>query len=335
MVKIKDSFIRVKTAEKRPPFNLPFWEAESGREGPSLLITAAQHGNEVQGSEVIRRFCILAGEKLVKGKILMFPCINLPAVWNRRPHIISSPCMPYAVPAGNNLNSTWPGEKNGNETERLSYHVYEEVGKTCTNCIDIHCWERYKAAAALPRKDCPESMKLARISGMRFIQPVLFKPEEKKRPVIPCPLTAIFNDTGRPSLTIELSGQYTFVEKEIKTGVRVLSNSAKFLGLFKGIPAKLGKPQICLDEKTEVKHVRPPVSGLFVKTRLDPGDFVEKGTLLGHVLSDRDLSTAEIRAPFEGYLHRYGSNHDNCDVDLAGMHPYVKEDTAIASIAVC
>src|SRR5690606_22021242 len=51
---ILDSFLT--TLEDGQVLSTPFWRIETGMEGPSLVLVAAQHGNEVMGAEVARRF---------------------------------------------------------------------------------------------------------------------------------------------------------------------------------------------------------------------------------------------------------------------------------------
>ena len=85
---------------------IPAWGVDSGKPGPCLLLTAAQHGNEVQGAETIRRFVDEARTKLVCGKVFAVPMVNIPAVHERRPHIRMKPQQPY-VTKGERLATLW------------------------------------------------------------------------------------------------------------------------------------------------------------------------------------------------------------------------------------
>ena len=116
----------------------PFWRLDSGEEGESFLVTAAQHGNEVQGCEVIRRFREVCEGELRRGIVYLVPFANLPAVRHRRSHINLGPEQPYADDEGHNMNRTWPGKADGNETERLAHSLHEAVVKHCTRCLDLH-----------------------------------------------------------------------------------------------------------------------------------------------------------------------------------------------------
>ena len=84
--------VRSVTANLRDgKLRIPYWDVDTGRGGPCLLVTAALHGNEVQGAEVIRRFRDIAVRDLASGRVLLVPFANLSAVRKRRPHITSEP----------------------------------------------------------------------------------------------------------------------------------------------------------------------------------------------------------------------------------------------------
>src|SRR5690554_6845552 len=57
------------TLEDGRIISILFWRVDSGRDGPSLALVAAQHGNEVQGSEVARRFQQVCATQLVAGSV--------------------------------------------------------------------------------------------------------------------------------------------------------------------------------------------------------------------------------------------------------------------------
>ena len=309
---------------------IPYWQIESGAEGPRLLITCAQHSNEVQGAEAMRRFVPTAARELKKGAISVVPFCNKPALWKRRPHISTTPERPYGDDAGHNMNRTWPGKVEGNDTERLSAAIYKALGERATHNIDIHCWERFTAAASLPRKDKPASMELARVSAILFAQP---RPGSSPPNKTPSTIGAIFNDSDRPSLTFELSGQYIVYEREVRWGLRAVMNLVKCLGMMDGAPEPPERPIVWLDNAEQVK-VTAPSNGLFARAAgLLTADPVQEGQVIGTLLSDDDLATTEIKAPISGYLYSYDCSRANSDVSLAAQHPYASQGDRLAVIA--
>ncbi len=309
---------------------IPYWRIESGADGPTLLVTAAQHANEVQGSEAVRRFAPLAAGRLRKGRVLLVPFCNKPALWKRRPHVSTTPERPYADDAGHNMNRTWPGKADGNDTERLSAAIYKALGEQASHNVDIHCWERFTAACSLPRKDKPASMELARICALPFANPRNSSPTAGKTPTL---LGALFNDSGRPSLTFELSGQYIVYEREVRWGLRAVMNVAKFLGMIEGDLEQSEQPMVWLDNAEQAK-VAAPHNGLFVRTPgLLTASPVQEGQTLGTLFCDDDLSTVEIKAPIGGFLYSFDCSRAHSDVSLAAQHPYASQGDRLAVIA--
>ena len=300
---------------------IPAWMLDSGKAGPCFMLTAAQHGNEVQGIEAIRRFVELAAKQMAAGRVVAVPFANPPAVRDRRPHIRMRPEQPYADDRGHNMNRTWPGRRTGNDTARVSYAVYRAFGDAATHVLDFHCWEKHGAPAVLIR-DIPALRELARKLGHRFVQ---------VRPPSSHTLGGLFCATGRVGVTYEFAGQYLVDEKQVRQGLRVVVNMAKAIGILPGRLLKGDAPVLFSDETGDLT-VAAPCTGLFVEAGLELCQPVKKGQTLGHVLSDADLACRPITAPASGYLGAYGAARPHCDVALPAQHPYVSKGDRLARI---
>ncbi|MCK9266712.1 succinylglutamate desuccinylase/aspartoacylase family protein [bacterium] len=323
MAKIEKKIIEVKI-KNIEEFNLPYWEIDSGKEGPSFLLTAALHGCEVIGCEVLRRFCPIAGEKLIKGKIILLPFGNPPALWNRRHHVYSSSNEPKGHGV-DNIQRAWPGNPDGHEIEQLAFIINENIIKHATHNIDMHCWSRFNVAASVPDNE-EKQIKFALAAALPAINIVDRVPKPP-----PCFLSGLFNYTGRLSFSMEFSGQYMLSEKEIKLGLRMLTNCSKYLKMFDGELEGMDEP-VMYSGKSETAVVNAPMNGLFIENGLSTGDWVKKGDLLGTLFSDDTLDVEEIRAPIDGGLYTYGCHRRNADVDLAAQHPYADKGDVLAVI---
>ena len=302
---------------------IPAWVVDSRRPGPCLLLTAAQHGNEVQGAEAIRRLVALARQSAMRGKIVAVPFANLPAVRERRPHIHMKAEQPYGDARGHNMNTTWPGRQGGNDTARVSWAIYQAFGDLATHALDLHCWDKRHAAAVLIRDGRPDLRRLAVRLGHRFVS--ICKPRDRT-------LGGRFCATGRVGVTYEFSGQYLVDELEVRRGLRMMVNMAKAIGLLPGRLRK-GDTPILFSDETETADVAAPVTGLFVRADLRLCQGVKKGQLLGRLLSDTNLQTRDIVSPATGHLLAYGASRPNCDVALPAQHPYVTKGDRLATIA--
>ena len=300
---------------------IPAWVLDTGRAGPRLLLTAAQHGNEVQGSEVIRRFVEIAAREMVAGQVFALPFANPPALRDRRPHVGMKPEQPYALDRGHNMNRTWPGRRDGNDTARVSHAIYRAFGRRATHVLDLHCWQKCSAPALLIG-DVASLRDLARKLAHRFVQ--IWPSNDRS-------LGGYFRATGRVGVTYEFAGQYLLDEQEVQRGLRLAVNMARAIGLLRGRPDKGDGPVLFSDE-TESLTVTAPCTGLFVGAGLALCQRVRRGQLLGHILSDVDLRHRRIVSPASGYLRAYGASRAHCDVALPAQHPYVSQGDRLAAI---
>jgi len=85
--------------------------------GPHLLVTAAQHGNEVQGSRIIQQFVTAAQTGMLAGKVTGIPFANPLALREHKPHIRMGPEQDYGNDGGFNMNRCWPGRADGHPIE--------------------------------------------------------------------------------------------------------------------------------------------------------------------------------------------------------------------------
>ena len=310
----------------------PFWHIDSGVPGEALLVTAAQHGNEVQGCEVIRRFREVCERELVAGEVWLVPFTNLPAVSHRRSHINLGPEQPYADDEGHNMNRTWPGNADGNDTERVAYSIHEAVVRHCSRCLDLHSWSRFTATATLAREE-GLSAEMARVAGIRFIQ--WRQPPQGNTGGTT--LGALFNDSGRGSITIELAPQWVIREKEVALGLRAATNLAKLFGMIDGKVEQIDGNYVEFgrgseDDQARKHEIEALHSGLFIEAGLKTSDRVTAGQLLGHLLREDNLATIEVTSPVSGWLWEYGCHRPDCDVALPPQHPYAECGDALALV---
>jgi len=320
--------VKLKNGEK---LKMPYWEINSRKDGPKLLVLAAQHGNEINGCEVIRQFVKSVGNRLKKGKIFAVPFANIPALRKRRPHMDLRPEQPYSS-TKQNMADAWPGKKDGNNAERLCCAIYENIIKAggVTHIVDIHCYSFPIAPIILLRTSHPENEEMAKIMDFPFALSIPEGEGFRKG------MSSVFGRENIAAVGIELCGQYEVEAKEVKRGLLALRNVAKYLGMIAGKPEVRQKP-IILNPKLNSKFsrhvlVRTKKGGLFVKANLLPGDYVKKGDYLGHVFSDVTLDSGAISAPVSGYLKMYGSFRENSDVSLSARHPYLDKGEPIAMI---
>jgi predicted deacylase len=305
---------------------IPFWRVESGRPGPSVLLTAAQHGNEVQGAEVMRRVVRQCADALVAGRIVAFPMANPPAIHDRRPHIRMRPEQPYSAPASKrvNMNLQWPGRARGCLPARLVHAIRGAAGPDITHAFDLHCWAANRAPAVLIREG----------AGLRDVVSALGPRFADIRPPAGCTLGGYICECGGIGVSVELSGQYVIFEEQVRIGVRWLSSFLRTIGSWSGDPSPEHDVTVYSDASHQV--VQPaPATGLFVESpSVHLCGWVDKGATLGHILCESDLGTVPVTASCSGYIRAFGAWRPNCDVALPDRHPYTVAGDEVAIIVV-
>ena len=299
----------------------PFWRIDSGRDGHHLVMLNAQHGMEVQGTEVALRFRDACAECLTSGKVTLVPFANLPAIRHRRVTSDVGPGQGKPDTKNRNMQQTWPGDPEGNDIQRIAYALDAKVMSDCDRLVDMHCWGQHQAAAVLAASDNEHSVSMAKATGLRFVRwgqvPDLTKPIKSSSHMV--------YSRGGAAIVIELSGQNQVQESEVLLGLRAMTNIARMLGMMEGQP---DLPDGAMIEPTpdRLESIEAPHGGLFVGADVKPGDRVEHGQELGHLIRDDTMEVVSFTAPTSGYLWHHGRVGDS-------WHPYASEGELLIAIA--
>lgn len=315
----------------------PFWRVDSGRDGPSLALIAAQHGNEVQGAEVARRFQEVCAEQLISGSVWLVPMANLLAIRSRRHSFDLAPEQNNRLNPGklHNMQRHWPGDPGGNDTSRLAYSLDQSVVRNCSHLVDMHCWEHFFAAETLAVNDHEPSRILGEVAATRFISwSAAGQPQGDKMMV-----GQLIRKRGGGAIAMELSGQFQMQERQVQIGLNSMVNIARHLLMIEGEP-QLIQGQVVIRKPENTHEVIASSSGIFMPSvgknkmiPLTPDDYVEEGQILGHIISDKDLAKVPVIAPVSGYLWKFGACHWGlCDASLPAQHPYTETGEPIVVI---
>ncbi|NGO53889.1 succinylglutamate desuccinylase/aspartoacylase family protein [Allomesorhizobium camelthorni] len=101
----------------------------NGGDGPTALLTAGTHGDEYEGQIALRRIARTLSQSEVKGRVIILPALNQPAVVAGRRN---SP-----LDAGN-LNRQFPGTPQGGPTGMIAHYIATELFPIVDISIDLH-----------------------------------------------------------------------------------------------------------------------------------------------------------------------------------------------------
>lgn len=105
---------------------LHVWRGEGP--GPAVFITAAVHGDEMNGTGTIRHIILERPFELLAGSLVLVPVVN----------IVGFERLSRYSPDRRDLNRSFPGLTKGSLTSRLARVIYDNIVLRCDYGIDLH-----------------------------------------------------------------------------------------------------------------------------------------------------------------------------------------------------
>lgn len=264
------------------PAQLPIRVIRGKKAGPVVFISAAIHGDELNGIEIIRRFQKLSILKRLKGTLILVPMVNIYGVMN----------LSRYLPDRRDLNRSFPGNAKGSLAGRVAKVFFDEVVSKCDLGIDLHTASIHKSNLPQLRTDIenPYTFNLAKAFGA----PVVLHSELREGS-----LRAVAQKKDIPVLLYEAGEALRFDEKSIRIGVKGLVNVLRENEMLpQSSTKKLTKIPIVAKSS---RWIRSPESGM-LRTIKGLGDTVSQGDTIAYIDEPFDDSVYEIIAPFDGII---------------------------------
>lgn len=255
-------------------------------DGPVMFISAAIHGDEINGVESIKR--ILSRKKLlshIKGTLVAVPIVNVFG-FNRNVRYL---------PDRRDLNRTFPGSKTGSLAAQIAHIFMNEIVLKCQYGIDLHTGSahRFNLAQIRGYLDDLETEKMAKAFGV----PVILHSNMRDGSL----REAAF-EKGIKILLFEGGEALRYDEKIISSAENGIIAVMCEIGMLekKFVRSKLPKTREAF--RAGASHwVRAPVSGsLHIKKKI--GNKVTKDQILGIISDPFGTERVEVRARKTGII---------------------------------
>jgi len=262
--------------------------------GPTLLVLAGVHGDEINGIEAARR-TITEGiyNNIEIGTVIVIPLLNTFGFINYR----------RAVPDGKDVNRSFPGTSIGSLAARVAAVLTKKILPYVDIAIDLHTGgvSRYNYPQIRFSKSDTKALELAQTFGAPYIV---------EKPRIPKSFRKTANDMGISVLVYEGGESVRLDGFSIELAVNGIKRIMNELKMIPSAPPSLHN-QILL---TATKWVRASEAGLFTWAR-QSGVKIRKGEPLGVINSPQGERTKRIIAKSDGYIiaHNNASVVNNGD----------------------
>lgn len=258
----------------------PVLVINGAKKGPTLCLTAAVHGDELNGIEIIRRVMYNIEPKKLHGKLIGIPIVN----------VLGFQRGSRYLPDRRDLNRFFPGDPQGSLASRIAYSLFNEVISHCDSLIDMH-------TGSMRRTNLPQIR-------ANMSQPKVAKMVQNfdKTLVVHSPgsagmLRSASNSAGITSVTLEIGESLRIQEEQIKSGTYSVNSFMDRNGMY---PRRFnwGKAQPAYYQSV---WVRAQTAGiLFSDSKL--GDYVRPGQKLGKVTDPITNKVADITSTVNGRI---------------------------------
>ncbi|WP_372863147.1 succinylglutamate desuccinylase/aspartoacylase family protein [Spongiibacter sp.] len=235
------------------------------REGPTLFVSAAIHGDEINGVEIARRLLQHRALRSLRGTLVTIPVVNVHGFLNNSRYL----------PDGRDLNRSFPGSPKSSLAGRVAHSFFNDIVKHCDYGIDLHTGARHRGNLPQIRADLQDER--TRAMAEAFGAPVMLHAKTRDGS-----LRAIASDQDIPILLYEAGEALRFDEVAIRAGVSGIINVMRQIGM---LPASRSKRVRRTPMVTDQSFwVRATVSGV-LRALVPLGAFVKKGEIIA-VISD-------------------------------------------------
>ncbi len=236
--------------------NIPAVVIRGSREGPTVTVTAALHGDEINGTGIVRTLILDEDMKIEAGALVLIPVINIPGFERHSRYL----------PDRRDLNRCFPGSPEGSFASRYAHAVYTKIVPSTDYMIDLHTAAVRRTNFPNVRADFrdPRVCELTRWLGCEINV-------NSKGPLGSLRRTA--TESGHPSVVLECGEVWKVEPTIVEYGVAAIKNVLCGLEMSSNCPVT-GRPfQVRLNR---TKWIRAEAGGM-LQFHVAPGELVEAG----------------------------------------------------------
>ncbi len=263
---------------------IPFTVFVGGQRDPHLLVISGVHGDEYEGPAVLHDFVQEIDPAQLRGTLTLVPIAN--------PQAFHAGARRNPADLGD-LNRAFPGNATGSATERLAHLLFQELVLGNDAILSLHGWS--KEAAVVPYAEYPDvhnepggrSCAAAHALDFEFLHPYQWPAGVLGEAALKFDIATVETEVGGMG-TVTPDGQATYRDVVIRFMAHF--GMQDYVGNVPRTPKIVSHTDLLANS-----------AGL-LRSRVCPGDWVERGQLLVtvHALSGECLE--EVRAPRAGIV---------------------------------
>ena len=261
---------------------MPVQVIHGRRPGPILFVSAAVHGDEISGVEIIRRLLKRKILSSIRGTLLAIPVVNVHGFLDQSRYL----------PDRRDLNRSFPGSPKGSVAARLAHVFVSEIVAKADFGIDLHTGAVHRSNLPQIRANLRDEQTLA--LARAFGTPILIDSDLRDGS-----LRAHAASRGIPILLYETGEALRFDEIGIRAGIRGIFNVMRSISMLPAKKASRRRIEPVVTRQTS--WVRAPQSGM-VNSSIRLGQRVTEGEVLATICDPFGEVESTVEATFGGVI---------------------------------
>ena len=258
----------------------PVLVATGRNPGQTLCLTAAVHGDELNGIETVRRVMHQLDVEKLTGTVIGVPIVNLQGFQRHSRYL----------PDRRDLNRFFPGNTEGSSASRMAYSFFHEVIMHCDGLVDLHTGSFHRTNLPQLRADLHNPDVVALTEG--FGSTVILHSGGAEGTLRHAAVAA-----GIPAVTLEAGEPMRVHNEHVEHSVKGIFTLLDTLGMYNR-RSLWGNPEPVYYTAT---WLRSDVGGI-LSSQARLGRRVKAGDLLGTVTDPITNEVSEVRSPHDGRI---------------------------------
>ncbi len=256
----------------------PVLVVNGARAGPTLCLTAALHGDELNGIEIVRRVMYNLEPEELSGAVIGVPIVNLQGFRRGSRYL----------PDRRDLNRYFPGNPTGSSAARIAYSFFNQVILHCDALVDLHTGSFHRTNLPQLRADLshPEVLALTQQFGATVALHSARHGNTLRQAAV---------DHGIPAVTLETGESMRLQEDAVDHGVRGIRSLLSNMGMLKR-SGFWGQAEPAYYRSAWVRAN----SGGILFNKVELGETVDEGDTLGTITDPITNVRSEVVSPYDG-----------------------------------
>jgi predicted deacylase len=267
------------------PVRIPVTVINGSHDGPTAFLSAAIHGDELNGIEVVREVAQEWEHKHIHGTLVCLPVLNVQGFLTQQR---------YFPVYDRDLNRAFPGKEGSTSAKRVAATIFENFIEPCDFGMDFHTSTRGRTNMFHVRAemDNDDVARLAKAFGSSVIMAGagsdgMLRTEATK--------------AGIPTITIEMGEAHRFERGLIDHALDGVRSVFAEYDMYPQESVRWPGWRTVIEGWSEKTWLRADDGGL-VEMHYERGDLVHEGEVICRITNPFKTDVTEVEAPFTGVL---------------------------------